>query len=187
MSHSPTAQLGQGAGSGRRTTPTTCSPTTKPLGPGSSTRPRDSGQGSAGRGPAVPTRRRRWRSRRRCRRPRRPAFPLPPTPARGPVREPPPAVPTLPSRALPSPPVRVLPELAISSAVHGQTSLSAGAAPGMAWMAVRVCAARPPPTSVIGRRGHQVRGVIRWPVGGAASEPLVPAAGCPQQGPRRRS
>jgi hypothetical protein len=59
--------------------------------------------------------------------------------------------------------------------------------PAWLWMAVRVCAARPPPTSAIGRRGHQVRGVIRWPVGGAASEPLVPAAGCPQQGPRRRS
>jgi hypothetical protein len=43
MSHSPTAQLGQGTGSGRRTMPTTKSPSCKPpVGPGSSTRPSDS-------------------------------------------------------------------------------------------------------------------------------------------------
>ena len=43
MSHSPTAQLGQGTGSGRRTMPTTRSPfLSPPLGPGSSTRPSDS-------------------------------------------------------------------------------------------------------------------------------------------------
>ena len=43
MSHSPTAQLGQGTGSGRRTMPTTRSPFWSPLvGPGSTTRPRDS-------------------------------------------------------------------------------------------------------------------------------------------------
>src|SRR5512140_249715 len=43
MSHSPTAQLGHGTGSGRRTMPTTRSPFLRPLvGPGSSTRPRDS-------------------------------------------------------------------------------------------------------------------------------------------------
>src|SRR5215510_8798164 len=43
MSHSPTAQFGQGTGSGRRTMPTTRSPFFSPLlGPGSSTRPRDS-------------------------------------------------------------------------------------------------------------------------------------------------
>ena len=43
MSHSPTAQLGQGTGSGRRTMPTTRSPFfSPPLGPGSSTRPSDS-------------------------------------------------------------------------------------------------------------------------------------------------
>ena len=43
MSHSPTAQLGQGTGSGRRTIPTTRSPALKELlGPGSMTRPRDS-------------------------------------------------------------------------------------------------------------------------------------------------
>src|SRR5215813_5439252 len=43
MSHSPTAQFGQGTGSGRRTRPTTRSPFFSPLfGPGSSTRPSDS-------------------------------------------------------------------------------------------------------------------------------------------------
>src|SRR5215813_3762760 len=43
MSHSPTAQFGQGTGSGRRTRPTTRSPFFNPLlGPGSSTRPSDS-------------------------------------------------------------------------------------------------------------------------------------------------
>ena len=43
MSHSPTAQLGQGTGSGRRTMPTTRSPFwSAPLGPGSTTRPSDS-------------------------------------------------------------------------------------------------------------------------------------------------
>src|SRR2546422_7630053 len=43
MSHSPTAQFGQGTGSGRRTSPTTRSPFFSPLlGPGSSTRPSDS-------------------------------------------------------------------------------------------------------------------------------------------------
>src|SRR5262249_35077770 len=43
MSHSPTAQFGQGTGSGRRTMPTTRSPFFNPLlGPGSSTRPSDS-------------------------------------------------------------------------------------------------------------------------------------------------
>ena len=43
MSHSPTAQLGQGTGSGRRTIPTTRSPfLSELLGPGSMTRPRDS-------------------------------------------------------------------------------------------------------------------------------------------------
>ena len=43
MSHSPTAQLGQGTGSGRRTMPTTRSPfLSPPVGPGSTTRPRDS-------------------------------------------------------------------------------------------------------------------------------------------------
>ena len=43
MSHSPTAQLGQGTGSGRRTIPATRSPTlSAPEGPGSITRPRDS-------------------------------------------------------------------------------------------------------------------------------------------------
>ena len=43
MSHSPTAQLGQGTGSGRRTMPTTRSPSlSPPVGPGSTTRPRDS-------------------------------------------------------------------------------------------------------------------------------------------------
>src|SRR5262245_16458837 len=43
MSHSPTAQLGHGTGSGRRTIPTTRSPFVNPLfGPGSSTRPSDS-------------------------------------------------------------------------------------------------------------------------------------------------
>ena len=43
ISHSPTAQLAQGTGSGRRTIPTTRSPALKELfGPGSMTRPRDS-------------------------------------------------------------------------------------------------------------------------------------------------
>ena len=42
MSHSPTAQLGQGTGSGRRTIPTTRSPGCSPLPPGSTTRPSDS-------------------------------------------------------------------------------------------------------------------------------------------------
>ena len=43
MSHSPTAQLGHGTASGRRTMPTTRSPFFSPaLGPGSSTRPSDS-------------------------------------------------------------------------------------------------------------------------------------------------
>ena len=43
MSHSPTAQFGQGTGSGRRTIPTTRSPTLSELvGPGSMTRPSDS-------------------------------------------------------------------------------------------------------------------------------------------------
>src|SRR5262245_49578864 len=43
MSHSPTAQFGQGTGSGRRTRPTTRSPFFNPLlGPGSTTRPSDS-------------------------------------------------------------------------------------------------------------------------------------------------
>src|SRR5262245_56168264 len=43
MSHSPTAQLGHGTGSGRRTIPTTRSPFfNPPPGPGSTTRPRDS-------------------------------------------------------------------------------------------------------------------------------------------------
>src|SRR5918995_223263 len=43
MSHSPTAQLGQGSGSGRRTMPTTRSPGSTPLPLGASrTRPRDS-------------------------------------------------------------------------------------------------------------------------------------------------
>ena len=43
MSHSPTAQLEQGTGSGRRTMPTTRSPSlSPPVGPGSTTRPRDS-------------------------------------------------------------------------------------------------------------------------------------------------
>src|SRR5688572_776651 len=43
MSHSPTAQLGQGTGSGRRTIPATRSPFCRPpVGPGSSTRPSDS-------------------------------------------------------------------------------------------------------------------------------------------------
>src|SRR5262245_17785444 len=43
MSHSPTAQFGQGTGSGRRTMPTTRSPFFNPLlGPGSRTRPSDS-------------------------------------------------------------------------------------------------------------------------------------------------
>ena len=43
MSHSPTAQFGQGTGSGRRTMPTTRSPCFRPLdGPGSRTRPSDS-------------------------------------------------------------------------------------------------------------------------------------------------
>ena len=43
MSHSPTAQFGQGTGSGRRTIPTTRSPfLSPPVGPGSTTRPRDS-------------------------------------------------------------------------------------------------------------------------------------------------
>ena len=42
MSHSPTAQLGHGTGSGRRTMPTTRSPFRNALvGPGSTTRPRD--------------------------------------------------------------------------------------------------------------------------------------------------
>src|SRR5262245_53509868 len=43
MSHSPTAQLGHGTGSWRRTMPTTRSPFfNPPLGPGSNTRPSDS-------------------------------------------------------------------------------------------------------------------------------------------------
>ena len=43
MSHSPTAQFGHGTGSGRRTMPTTRSPSRNPLpGPGSSMRPSDS-------------------------------------------------------------------------------------------------------------------------------------------------
>src|ERR1700722_5924055 len=42
MSHSPTAQLAQGTGSGLRTMPTTWSPIDNPLGPGSTTRPIDS-------------------------------------------------------------------------------------------------------------------------------------------------
>ena len=43
MSHSPTAQLGQGTGSGRRTIPTIRSPACRPLrDPGSTTRPSDS-------------------------------------------------------------------------------------------------------------------------------------------------
>ena len=43
ISHSPTAQLGQGTGSGRRTMPTTRSPFFQaPFGPGSTTRPSDS-------------------------------------------------------------------------------------------------------------------------------------------------
>ena len=42
MSHSPTAQFGHGTGSGRRTMPTTWSPTANPVGPGSTTLPSDS-------------------------------------------------------------------------------------------------------------------------------------------------
>ena len=57
MSHSPTAQFGHGTGSGRRTMPTTWSPTANPVGPGRPPAPATRGRGSAAPRRAVPSRR----------------------------------------------------------------------------------------------------------------------------------